>query len=129
MKTHNILLWCLLFCSTSVFSQVTLYSEDFSVDLGTIAPQTVHTPGSSDRVSWAVSGQAGGGMNVSSGQFRWVYATETCSWVSELVFVAGYSSLELDVEMSESGTLSSTDSVNVIIIEDGVERLVSSGRA
>ena len=124
MKAHNILLLLLFGCSVGLFGQVNLYSEEFSDELGAIAPQTVYTPGTADRLSWAVSGTPG--PNQSSGQLRWVYATETCSWVSETVFVAGYTSLELDVTMTESGDFTGSDSINVIIIEDGVHRLVSS---
>ena len=124
MKAHNILLFMLFGCSYSIVCQVNLYSEEFTDEVGAIAPQTVYTPGTADRVSWGISGTPG--PNQSSGQLRWVGATETCSWVSETVFVAGYTSLELDVTMTESGDFTGSDSINVIIIEDGVHRLVSS---
>ena len=125
MNAHKTLLFLLLLIASMGHAQVTLYSEDFSDNSGTIAPQTVYIPGSADRVSWAVSG-APGGLNNGDGVLGWTAANETSSWLSETVFVAGYSALKLNVTMSESGSFTGADSVNVIIIEDGVHRLVSS---
>lgn len=124
MKAHNILLALLLLPAMGLHAQTTLYSESFNEE-GTVTPQTVFVPGSADRVSWAVSGQPGS-LGVSSGRLGWVYALNTCSWVSETVFVSGYSALKLNVTMLETGNFTGSDSVNVIIIEDGIERLVSS---
>ena len=125
MNAHKTLLSLLLLIASMGHAQVTLYSEDFSDNSGTIAPQTVYIPGSADRVSWAVSG-APGGLNNGDGVLGWTAADETSSWLSETVFVAGYSALKLNVTMSEDGSFTGADSVNVIIIEDGVHRLVSS---
>ncbi len=124
MNVRNILLVCFLACASVIHGQATLYSEEFSDEAGVLNTQSIYLAGSADRVSWGVSGNLG--PNLSSGTLKWNYAPEACSWVSETVYVAGYSALKLNVDISESGTFDSTDSLNVIIIEDGVERLVSS---
>ena len=124
MNAHNFLLVAFLTFTSALLGQTTLYSEEFSDEIGVLDAQTVYVAGSADRVSWGVSGNPA--PNLSSGTLKWNYAPEACSWVSETVYVAGYSSLKLNVEITESGTFDSTDSLNVIIIEDGVERLISS---
>lgn len=125
MKLNNFLLALLLFAAPAAFAQVTLYSEDFSDNAGAIASQTVYTPSSADRYSWGVSGVPGG-LNMSAGNLGWTSALETSTWVSESVFVAGYSALKLNVSMTEAGSFTGSDSVYVYIVEDGTERLVSS---
>ena len=124
MKATYLLLAFLLSPLFWIHAQTDLFSETFSDNSGIIASQTVFEAGSASRSYWAVSGPTP--PNNSGGELSWVNAEVTCSWVSQTVKVSGYSSLKLNVEMSEAGSFSGTDELYIYVYEDGVERLVSS---
>ena len=105
-------------------SCLTLYLADFSENAGVIPTQYVYNSSSSNPTVWGISGPTS--PNNSNGQLSWANAEVTCSWASQTVSVAGYSSLNLNVTMSESGSFTGTDEVRAYVFEDGVERLVSS---
>ena len=124
MKAYNLLLAFLLLSFSWADAQVSLFSESFSDNSGVLAAQFVLEPGAADREMWGVSGPTP--PNNSNGQLSWANAEVTCSWASQTVSVAGYSSLNLNVTMSESGSFTGTEEVRIYVYEDGVERLVSS---
>ncbi|MCH1576747.1 MAG: hypothetical protein L7S67_10775, partial [Flavobacteriales bacterium] len=124
MKAYYLLLALVLLPFSWTDAQVTLFSETFSDNSGTVNPQTVLEPGTADRPFWGISGPTP--PNNSDGKLQWANAEVTCSWASQTVNVAGYTSLNLNVEMSEAGSFSGTDEVYIYVYEDGVERLISS---
>ena len=124
MKAYNLLLAFLLLSFSWADAQVSLFSETFSDNLGVLETQAVFEAGSASRAFWGVSGPTP--PNNSAGTLSWTNAEVTNSWASQTVSVAGHTSLNLNVEMTESGSFSGTDEVYVYIYEDGIQRLVSS---
>ncbi len=124
MKASSLLLAFVLLPFSWTHAQVTLFSESFSDNSGILETQNVFESGAADRPFWGVSGPTP--PNNASGKLVWANAEVTCSWASQTVNVAGYSSLNLNVEMSEAGSFSGTDEVYIYVYEDGVERLISS---
>ncbi|MCH1575995.1 MAG: hypothetical protein L7S67_06945, partial [Flavobacteriales bacterium] len=122
----RILLVFLLFPLWSLtHAQTVLFSEDFSDNIGNVPSQTVYETGVAGRSFWATSGPHD--SNNSSGQLGFTGEVEnTCSWVSQSIDVAGYTALQLNLELIELGTPSATDEVHVYVYEDGVSRLVAS---
>ena len=124
MKASYLLLALLLLPFSWASAQVTLFSESFSDNSGVLNTQMVFESGSADRPSWGVSGPTP--PNNSEGKLAWFNAEVTCSWVSQTVSTAGYSSLKLNLAMTEAGSFTGTDEVYIYVYEDGVERLISS---
>jgi len=106
-------------------AQVEIYAEDFSDNMGTVENQYVHIPSSADRFRWAVAGDPIG-MTNANGKLGFLGANDPVSWVSEQIDVAGYSSLNLSMDLSEEGDFDGSDFVEVYVIEDGAQRLVST---
>ena len=125
MKPVYFALCCLLAVNLSASAQVEVYAEDFSDNIGTVAKRYVHIPSSLDRARWAVAGDPIG-MTNASGKLGFLGANEPVSWVSEHIDVAGYSSLSLSMDLSETGDFDGDDFLEVYVIEDGTQRLVST---
>ena len=114
--------------SLSVQAQTEIYAEDFSDNIGTVPNRYVHIPSSPTRPRWAVAGEPFGASN-QNGKLGFLGASKTCSWVSESIDVAGFSSLNMSVSLSETGAFDGTDYLELHVIEDGVQRLVSTQSA
>ena len=128
MKPVYFALALLFLASFPASAQVPLYAEDFSDNIGIVPNRYVHIPSSPVRPRWAVAGEPIG-MSNANGKLGFLGANEPCSWVSESIGVAGYSSLSLSVDLSETGDFDGTDYLEVYVVEDGVQRLVSTQSA
>ena len=91
MKASSLLLAFVLLPFSWTHAQVTLFSESFSDNSGILETQNVFESGAADRPFWGVSGPTP--PNNASGKLVWANAEVTCSWASQTVSVAGYSSL------------------------------------
>ena len=112
----------LLFALPS-WGQTSLFLEEFTETPGGLSIGHVQTPVAAGRALWAIAGddnpnQIGGALLFNS--------DNTNSWISEAIDVAGYSSLNLTVDAVEAGNFNGADSLMVYVIEDGVQRLLSS---
>ena len=92
----------LFMASLSMEAQTEIYAEDFSDNIGTVPNRYVHIPSSPTRPRWAVAGEPFGASN-QNGKLGFLGASETCSWVSESMDLAGFSSLNMSVSLSETG--------------------------